>query len=161
MAEKPSKPQPNLPQLKEDPMVSSAEKTDMEEMKPEYKSMQLAAADKGKIKPVPLASRKSAHGEPDPGPPTAPIALANPTPRVIHPNERAPRGSGLTRFKMRCLNYGPGDQPTRYVLARNESEAREEYLRHGGLRAVVEALTDDAGVFHGPSPRFAIKVLED
>lgn len=145
---------------KADPMAPALDRADMEELPRELKAAQTAAQG-GKVKAVPLVARKSAHGEPDPGPPTSPAAAASPAPRVVHQNERVPKGSGLTRFKIRCLNYGGGDQPTRYVLAADRASAEKTYLAHTGLQAVLDLLTDKDGNLAGPVPKFATKALED
>lgn len=49
-----------------------------------------------------------------------------PLPRVVGQRARAPEG--LKRFKIRCTNMGAVGAP-RYILAANEAEARQHYLR--------------------------------
>lgn len=56
-------------------------------------------------------------------------AAASPLPRLIDENERAP--AGTTRFKVR----GAGEQPTFYILAKDEASAKALYLRTTGLDA--------------------------
>lgn len=51
-------------------------------------------------------------------------------PRVVNPLERAPRGSGLSRYKIRVDNYRP--VPTRYVLAADRESAEACYLESVG-----------------------------
>lgn len=58
-----------------------------------------------------------------------PADAAGPVPRVLDPLERAPRG--LRRFKIRCTNYGTS--ASRYVLARDEAEARAHFSQAAGV----------------------------
>lgn len=108
-------------------------------------------------KPVPLVRVKEPDGK---GfvdqPPVPPRAASNPLPRFIHQNERAPEGT--RRFKIRCTNYG--EQPTRYLLASSELEAREHYLRATGLQSVLDKLRS-LGVERIENPNLAVTALKD
>lgn len=101
--------------------------------------------------PVAMLVREIEPGSDRPGarlayqdkPPVPPVAKPSPVPRFVHQNERAPEG--LRRYKIRATDMGEG-QPVRYVLAHNEDEAREHYLRGTGLAAVaakIQTLTGE------------------
>ena len=102
-------------------------------------------------KAVPLVRQKKDPDGPDPGPPLPPKAKAVPVPRTIHQNERAP--SGLIRYKIRCTNYG--GQPTRYILASSEDQAREHYLHSIGLATLMTLIADP------PTPLLFVRALSD
>jgi hypothetical protein len=140
--------------LTADPMKEPLDRPDGEMLPADLVRVQLQAK-RPDPKPVPLVFQKKAPEDGEAGPPTPPLAAAEPVPRLIHQNERVPPKSGLVRYKVRCLNYGEA-QPTRYVLARNEKDARKTYLRDGGLDAVMAAVGPDA-----PAPRLSVKALPD
>ena len=98
--------------------------------------------------PAPLRQKQARDdSSADPGPPQPPTADAGgPVPRVIHENERAPKG--LKRFKIRAVNFG--QQPTRYVLAADEEGARACYTRGTGLDAVVRMMRAEDPQAEGP-----------
>ena len=64
-----------------------------------------------------------------------------PVPRVLKQTERAPRG--LTRFKIRCNNYSP--KPIKYILAKDEDQARGCYTSAVGIDNEIARLTKNAG----------------
>lgn len=129
-----------------------AEVLDEGRLLPHLAGVQMRAAE-GEPAVVPLL--KSADKE-DESPPKAPVAKAHPAPRIVHQNERAPHG--MHRYKIRCLNYG-ADQPTRYVLAASEDEARRHYLESAGIVAVAEAIEADGE--RPPTPRLIVTKLAD
>lgn len=142
------------PALAADPMKEKADRPDGELMPADLASIQ-ARHQEPDPKPVPLRMPPADPDATEPGPPIPPVASAAGAPKMIHQNERAPAGSGLVRYKIRCTNYGE-NQPVRYVLARNEEEACRKYTKHVGLDAVLEAIGDKA-----PAPRLAVKALPD
>lgn len=86
-----------------------------------------------------------------------PADPSGPVPRVIDPLERAPKKSGLSRFKIRCNNYHP--QKTRYILAADAESAKACYLKANGLDKAVEKLKKAGGPVEEPD--LVIVELED
>lgn len=107
-------------------------------------------------KPVPLIRLKTPDGKADEDrPPVAPVAGAEPVPRTLHQNERAP--AGLTRYKIVCRGYGEcGGFAPRYILAANEQQAREHYLYVTGLAGMVARMGKDA-----PDPELVVRRQPD
>lgn len=122
-----------------------------------YRAMLESADVEPEPRPVPLKMRR-AGGDEDPGPPQPVRAAAEPAPRFVHQNERAPKGAGLVRFVTRCTNYP--DMPVRYVLAASEQQAREHYFRATGLAAALGRLQAD-GAPQVEAPRFLCRRLPD
>lgn len=79
-------------------------------------------------------------------------------PRVVDPLERYGTVKGVTRFKIRCSNYHP--QKTRYILARNDEEARAHYLEVNGLAKELERLKKN-GVEKPEQPDLVVTALPD
>lgn len=70
-----------------------------------------------------------------------PAEATGPLPRVVDELERAVPGT--KRFKIRCNNYQP--QERRYILARNEDEARACYTKVNKLDEEMERLKKNGG----------------
>lgn len=143
---------------KEKPMAKTIEKKNEAEvidegkLLPHLQSVQVAVMQSD----PPVVPLVKPGKEEDEAPPRAPKAKPTPVPRVVHQNERAPQG--LVRFKIRCLNYG-SDQPTRYILAASEEDARRCYLECTGISAVLKAVEDDGET--PPGPRLSVTRLAD
>lgn len=103
----------------------------------------------------PLPPDKPAAPAGDELPPMPVADPGGPVPRVISQNERAPKG--LKRFKLRCDNYQT--QPTLYVLAKDEDQARAEYLKVTGIAEIV-ANAKKSGIATAV-PHLAVKELAD
>lgn len=141
----PDAPQQSTPMIEEGRLTSSLARAQAE----------AAQGEPGLVKLKPPAKSKDGE-EGDDCPPSPPVAEHGIVPRLLHENERAP--TGLKRFKIRAVNYG-ADQPTRYVLARNEEEAREFYIKSSGIAAVVESMEKD-GVPE-VKPRLSVRAQPD
>jgi len=79
-------------------------------------------------------------------------------PRVVNPLERFKGIKGVTRFKIRCNNYHP--QQVRYIIARDEDEARACYLKANGLDKTVDRLKKN-GIEKPELPDLVVTALED
>lgn len=79
-----------------------------------------------------------------------------PVPRVVRELERAPKGSGLTRYKVRVLNY---EGHPRYVLARSADEAKAHYLAVESIDARVAEARKGGG--EPAAPALAVTTLAD
>lgn len=84
-----------------------------------------------------------------------PVDPGGAVPRVVRGTERAP--DGLTRYRVRCANYGP--QPARYILARDRDEAKEHYLSVQRIDALLARL-EKSGQKPEP-PELVVVALED
>ena len=84
-------------------------------------------------KPVKLERPKDRTGKLEDTIPVAPVAEEGKVPRVIHQNERAPKG--LKRFSFRCKSPL---LTKKYVLAKDKAEAETCYLRSVGFKAENE-----------------------
>lgn len=83
---------------------------------------------------VPVVADKS-----QAGPPWAPTAAADPCPRTVHQNDRAP--AGRKRFKVYSRTY---PTPKLYVLATDLAQAEEHYL---DVTRLAAALADAAAAY--------------
>jgi len=117
---------------------------DTTELPPHLARTQAEHATESDPKVVPLIPQ----GKGVDAPPGPPLAAADPVPRAVHQNERAPEG--LKRFKLRCEDP-PG--PFRYILAHDEEEAVAHYLKSTGVQAVLDALPPGMR----PSPRMTVR----
>lgn len=104
--------------------------------------------------PAPLIRPpKDEMGQPAQHPPTAPKAGKGDVPRFVDGNTRAT--PGLVRFRVRA-DDSYGQQPARYVLARDEEEAKEHYLKGLAIDRLMARLGEDA-----PDPMLSVTRLPD
>ena len=98
------------------------EKKSVEKSKPEM------SAPEPDPKPVKLDRPKDRTGKPEDTIPVAPVAAEGKVPRVIHQNERAPKG--LKRFSFRCKSPL---LTKKYLLAKDRIDAEACYLKSVGF----------------------------
>jgi hypothetical protein len=86
------------------------------------------------------------------------VAAAGPIPREVSQLERAPEG--LKRFKVHGHVGAFAHSPDMYVLARNEAEAREFYVKAQGLADPADRRAAKSG--EPPDPDIVhLKQLDD
>lgn len=100
--------------------------------------------------PAPEEKAPPPHGTPKP-------AGTGDVPRIVDQLVRAP--AGLTRYKIRCDNYDSRFKTARYILAEDETQAREFFTVASGLDEHRERLKTD-GIETQP-PRLIVSRLAD
>ncbi len=92
---------------------------------------------------TPIPGGGDSMGPPPPHGTPRPADTGAPVPRTCHPLDRVDTKSGVSRFKIQAKNYAP--QPLLYVVAKNEAQASEHYLKDSGLGAQLDRLKKTAG----------------